>query len=202
MMNEPALALVAIPAETLAPDTLSEDLSLVRQIAISLSRRLPRHIELAELIALGNLGLVEARRRYDLRRGVPFGAFAAMRIRGAILDGLRREDLASREERARIRRDENAAPAPTEVALDDDLLMRETEPVDERLCRARSAARLRGALATLPERERTVIERHFFAEEPLRSIGESLGVSESRVCQIVGAVVSRLRASIGAEAVG
>jgi len=45
----------------------------------------------------------------------------------------------------------------------------------------------------LSDRERLVLTRHFFREEPLKVIGEHLGVTESRVCQIVGAAVTRLR---------
>jgi RNA polymerase sigma factor FliA len=58
---------------------------------------------------------------------------------------------------------------------------------------------LRRVLAELPARERHVLERHFFDEKPLRGVGEELGVTESRVCQIVGAAVDRMRRALGME---
>jgi RNA polymerase sigma factor for flagellar operon FliA len=174
------------------PSEAESDMVLVRQIAGALVRRLPAHVELNELIALGALGVVEARRRYDGQRGVPFAAFAAMRIRGAMLDGLRSEDLVSRSERSRIRAGECSA-SMTEVELQDELTESRQEAVDERLARLGEIAELRRLLPKLPEREQLVLQRHFFEELPLKVIGEQLGVTESRVCQIVSAAVSRLR---------
>ncbi len=184
------------PANDVGPSTdpLVDELTLVRQLAGALVRRLPPHIELDELIALGNLGLVEARRRFDASRGVPFAAFAALRIRGAMLDGLRAEDLISRDERSRVRRDEQATPSAVRVELDADLDHSDgVLPADELLERRQLLAALKAALPKLPARDREVVERHFLDEQPLRVIAERLGVTESRVCQIAGAAVARLR---------
>ncbi len=188
----PAAQPATTPPSDHQPDEQASDLALVKQIAGALVKRLPAHVELSELVALGNLGLCEARRRYDGRRGVPFAAFAAMRIRGAMLDGLRQEDLVSRSERGRIRAGECSASI-SQVELDDNDTFSQNEAVDERLARMSEIAELRRMLPQLPERERTVLQRHFFEELPLKVIGEELGVTESRVCQIVSAAVSRLR---------
>jgi RNA polymerase sigma factor FliA len=182
----------SIPELPAQPSDAESDMVLVRQIAGALVRRLPAHVELNELIALGALGVVEARRRYDGQRGVPFAAFAAMRIRGAMLDGLRSEDLVSRSERSRIRAGECSA-SMTEVELQDEMTESQHEAVDERLARLGEIAELRRMLPKLSEREQLVLQRHFFEELPLKVIGEQLGVTESRVCQIVSAAVSRLR---------
>lgn len=69
---------------------------LVRSIARSISRRLPPHVDFEDLIAAGNLGLVEAATRFDGTRQVRFTSYAEVRIRGAILDHLRAGDWASR----------------------------------------------------------------------------------------------------------
>lgn len=182
------------------PETCPEaDLALVRQIAGQLARRLPSHVELDELVALGNLGLVEARRRYDAGRGVPFPAFAALRIRGAMLDGLRHADPLSRETRARVRREEEAAPVAL-VHLDEAAQISEdAPPADELLGRRRLRQALGRALEKLPPRERFVVQKYFFEEQPLKQVGAELGVTESRVCQIVGGVAQRLRALISEE---
>lgn len=63
---------------------------LVRTIAWKIHRKVSRHIELDDLISYGQVGLVEAARRFDLSRGLEFTTFAYHRVRGAILDGLSR----------------------------------------------------------------------------------------------------------------
>jgi RNA polymerase sigma factor for flagellar operon FliA len=57
--------------------------------------------------------------------------------------------------------------------------------------------RLASAVEALPERERTVITLYYHEELTLREIGEILGLSEGRICQIFGQAVGRLRASFG-----
>jgi RNA polymerase sigma factor FliA len=61
----------------------------VRKIAHKIFRRLPARFDYEELVAFGNLGLVEAAERYDPQRGISFTTFSYYRIRGAIYDGLR-----------------------------------------------------------------------------------------------------------------
>jgi RNA polymerase sigma factor for flagellar operon FliA len=70
---------------------------------------LPAHVELSDLIQDGMCGLIGAARRYNSRRGVPFPLYAKHRIRGAILDGLRRVDPATRDSRSKIKKFEAAA---------------------------------------------------------------------------------------------
>lgn len=60
-------------------------------------------MERADLVSYGLLGLLDAIDRYDRSRGVPFEAYAAIRIRGAVLDGLRSIDWVPRSVRSRIR---------------------------------------------------------------------------------------------------
>lgn len=81
-----------------------DHLSLVRPIATSIRAKIPVHVESEELIQDGICGLVDAARRFDVTRNVPFAAYAKHRIRGAILDGLRRLDPASRDLRAKAKR--------------------------------------------------------------------------------------------------
>ena len=71
---------------------IEEHLPLVRHIVFQVAVHFPRHVDRDELARAGALGLVEAARRYDEARGVPFDRFAAQRIRGAILDAVRAAD--------------------------------------------------------------------------------------------------------------
>lgn len=92
----------------LAQDELTQrieaHLPLVRHIVFQVAVHFPRHVDREDLARAGALGLVEAARRYDEQRGVPFDRFAAQRIRGAILDAVRAADWAPRSVRNLARR--------------------------------------------------------------------------------------------------
>jgi len=83
---------------------IEEHLPLVNHVVFQVAVHFPRHVDRDELARAGALGLVEAARRYDEARGVPFNRFAAQRIRGAIIDGVRAADWAPRSVRALARR--------------------------------------------------------------------------------------------------
>jgi RNA polymerase sigma factor for flagellar operon FliA len=79
-------------------------LPLVRSIVDRLKRRLPQSIEAEELFSVGVTGLVTAARNCRADQGGSFGAYASTRIRGAILDELRRMDWMSRAGRSKAKR--------------------------------------------------------------------------------------------------
>lgn len=83
-------------AESFPDDLVSENLHLVQIIARQLHVRLPGHVEYDDLVQWGHLGLMSAAKRFDGSRGNKFSAFATWRIRGAMLDGLRDQDITSR----------------------------------------------------------------------------------------------------------
>jgi len=64
---------------------------MVRQIAYSVGCGLPPSVSFDDLFSEGLLGLVEAHIRFDPTRGVPFGAYARIRVRGAMLSYVRKE---------------------------------------------------------------------------------------------------------------
>jgi len=70
-------------------DLSEEDLAFVRKVAGGIRKLLPPEVAFDELVSCGTLGMIEARRRFDPKRGVPFHVFAHYRVRGAVYDGLR-----------------------------------------------------------------------------------------------------------------
>lgn len=72
---------------------------LVWKIASRIETEVRGALEAAELVAAGTFGLVEAVRRFRPDLGVPFRGYAAVRIRGAIRDDLRRRDVVTRRTR-------------------------------------------------------------------------------------------------------
>ena len=108
--------------------------SYVYSLAHEIIEELSAQVDLEELIAYGNLGLVEAAERYDPRRGVAFTTFAYYRIRGAIYDGLRKIGWHSRIEHVRVRLavhandlmqtavdDEQASAGNSALSVDDEI---------------------------------------------------------------------------------
>jgi RNA polymerase sigma factor for flagellar operon FliA len=76
---------------------------LVKYVAGRMSSGLPAHVEEADLISYGLLGLIDAIERFDLEREIKFETYAIARIKGAIVDELRAQDWVPRSVRARAR---------------------------------------------------------------------------------------------------
>ncbi len=81
---------------------------LVKYVAGRLGSGLPAHVEEADLVSYGLLGLIGAIERYDPERDIKFETYAMMRIRGAIIDELRALDWVPRSVRSRAREIERA----------------------------------------------------------------------------------------------
>lgn len=79
-------------------------LPLVRRLARGLLARLPANVEVDDLVQAGSLGLLDALARFDAEQGQQFETFASHRIRGSMLDELRRGDWLSRTDRRDQRR--------------------------------------------------------------------------------------------------
>jgi len=82
---------------------LRENLSLVHHVARQLARGLAADADIDELVSAGTMGLMTALEAFDLSRGLAFSTFAVPRIRGAILDELRRQDHVPRSVRRKTR---------------------------------------------------------------------------------------------------
>ena len=207
---------------------------LVKRIAYHLAGRLPASVEVADLIQAGMLGLLEAASNYSAGRGASFETFAGIRIRGAMIDALRKLDWAPRSvhrkarevaaamreielEQGREARDVEVAQRMG-IALQDyhrvvqdaaccqlasldeteavrDVADREPDPFSD-LQGSEFRAALVEAIAELPERERLVMSLYYDDELNLKEIGAVLKVTESRVCQLHGQALLRLRARL------
>ncbi len=82
---------------------LRENHSLVHHVARQLSRALAAPADFDELVSCGTIGLINAIDAFDTSRGLAFSTFAVPRIRGAILDELRRQDHVPRSVRRKTR---------------------------------------------------------------------------------------------------
>jgi RNA polymerase sigma factor for flagellar operon FliA len=85
-------------------ETLRSHLPLVRSVVDRIKSTLPPHVDVDDLYSVGLGGLIHAARKFDPSLGVSFSSFAATRIRGAVLDELRRMDWMSRSLRGKAKK--------------------------------------------------------------------------------------------------
>jgi RNA polymerase sigma factor for flagellar operon FliA len=168
-----------------------------------------------DLIAWGLVGLVQAARRYRGDRGASFGAYAARRVRGQILDALRERDPLTRSARRAFRATQRASEdrggsppgAPTaaasvasppfvEVSLDRIGDVAEVHRASER--RDARWPLVAAALRDLPPLERRVLVLSYGRGLTLREIGDEIGLSESGVCRLRARALARVRSACGA----
>lgn len=220
-------------------DLVTQHVALVKRIAFHLAARLPSNIEIDDLLQSGMIGLLEAASKFDPSRGASFDTYAGIRVRGAMLDEVRKQDWTPRSvhqkhrkvsETARAIEAETgrlaegpAVAARLGVTLDEyhdilrdtaqcrlfsleetleepgygrELPASENATPDQELDQSQFRATLAKAIDKLPEREKLVLSMYYEQEMNLKEIGEVLGVSESRICQIHGQALIHLRAIV------
>lgn len=92
------------PSDDSTDALVTEHLAVVSYQVKALMSRLPAHVHRDDLVSAGHLALVRAAKSYDESTGVPFARWAALRIRGALVDELRSMDWATRQARQRANR--------------------------------------------------------------------------------------------------
>ena len=219
-----------------------ENSGLVKKIAHHMLARLPSHIALDDLIQSGTVGLIEAAYNYDPTKGASFSTYAGIRIRGAILDEIRKGDWAPRsvhqnsrkisqaiaELEARHGRDVSAQEIADymEISLESlNLMMNDTHNCkiisfedlgvtqdvitdashtiskgpEGLVEKGEQKQHLGEIIKTLPEKERLVIALYYDEELNLKEIGQVIGVSESRVSQILSSALHRIQSRVGSS---
>jgi len=102
-MRDGALAAYQEPRGSMER-VIAQHAPLVKRIAHHLLGRLPNTVQLDDLIQSGMIGLLEAAQKYDATKGASFETYAGIRIRGAMLDEMRRGDWAPRSVHRNARR--------------------------------------------------------------------------------------------------
>ena len=136
-----------------------------------------------DLIQEGTVGLIEAAERYDHTRGVAFSLFAVHRIRGRMMDFLRREgqvDVACLEE--------NLEGGSLKENLVDT-----AASVPEQAESHELARHLHQAMARLPDKERAVLEGMYLCREDAAGMADALHVSSSHIYRLQKTGIRRIR---------
>ena len=207
-------------ALTDSPEVLARfraDADLVTIAAKQIARRVGHAVPLEDLQSFGSEGLLQAARSFDASRGVPFRRWANVRIKGAIIDGVRRwghlprrvyrelagieagdhiveaydEEFSSNHAATPDMADERLNTYLTGIATaiavgtmmgapreNIDADGRDVTPEDL-LGNAEFIARVKVIVAALPDRERKLLEQHYFAGQTLDEAAASLGLSKS-----------------------
>lgn len=179
---------------------VEDHLGLARGLAASVWREIGRTADLDDLMAYGQLGLVEAAVHYRPCRNVKFSTFSYYRIRGAIYDGLRALGWApvraqrcweAKNGKATMRcRDadrveiyENLPPRPERhvVSLDDipEIVDGRYGSVEDQLIDGEKTAMVRHAVRALPLQERQLLEACYYREMTITEAAAWLGLSKS-----------------------
>lgn len=207
-------------------DLIVEHLPLVKQVLGRTLAALPNSADKENLEAAGTLGLVEAAWKYDPSRNVKFSTFARKRIYGAVMDELRRncplpQTVLERWGRVRaVLERNNGVIAISEIAdqlgiteeeVEDCIVaIRLTQPESwteasglsanfDQLERAEEAALLADCIMMLSERDRAIVTMYYHDRMFLREIGNTLGLSESRVSRLLATAEIRLQKLVQAK---
>jgi RNA polymerase sigma factor for flagellar operon FliA len=80
-------------------------------------RKLPKNVDIMDLENYGYIGLIDAIKKFDLDRNIKFETYASYRIKGAIIDGIRKQDWLSRTLRSKVKKnnDENSDCGNAEI---------------------------------------------------------------------------------------
>jgi RNA polymerase sigma factor for flagellar operon FliA len=203
---------------------------------------MPNSIDVGDLVQDGVLGLIDAAHRFDEERGIKFETFAERRVRGAMIDALRRDawprgvrrqrrelDAARETLRRELGHEPSLADLAAKVGYDEKRLNRtivrintieSTSPLatGERFAESSLPSvlapaapdapdaiyekteireRVRGAIRSLPWRERKLIGLYYYGEVTMKQIGAEISVNESRVSQLHARAIRRLREALG-----
>lgn len=217
-------------------DQIVRHASLVKRIAYHLLNRLPPTVQIDDLIQAGMVGLLEAASNFDADMGASFETFAGIRIRGSMIDEIRRSDWTPRSVHRKyrsvseaIRKIENetgedAKDADVALALgislgdyhqilidssssriySIDTMEENTQDAaipssseitpEEALSHDEYRKQLTESIRQLPEKEQLVMSLYYDDELNFREIGEILDVTESRICQLHGQALLRVKA--------
>lgn len=221
---------------SLRNEIVLRNMGLVRSCAMSLRNMYIKYGDVDDVINEGVIALMDAIESYDPLKGAKFETYASLRIRGAIIDFIRKQDRVPRQVRKFARSLDkansmlynlyNRAPTTAELAeqmgMDEEKLLRcmseascavtlsfeellyednFDEPsgpstTDQRLMRDELRRVVAQAVDELKEKERQVVTLYYYRNMKYSDIAKSLGISESRVCQIHTKAVLALKAKL------
>jgi len=216
-------------------DQIVRHAPLVKRIAYHLLNRMPPTVQIDDLIQAGMVGLLEAASNFNANMGASFETFAGIRIRGSMIDEIRRSDWTPRSVHRKyrsvteaIRKIENETgedARDADVALALGISLSEYHQIlidssssriysiesleessqnsaipgssdktpEESFSRDEYQRQLVESIRQLPDKEELIMSLYYDDELNFREIGEILEVTESRICQLHGQALLRIK---------
>jgi len=184
---------------------------MVHGLANRLRRELSLRGDLEDLIAFGFGGLLEARHRFDPGRGVRFQTFAYHRVRGAMLDGVRKMSQLPRRAHERLQAAAEPTPTAAPTALDRAFTRMSAlsagtvlqgrfgdESPEAVLLKNESVTRLLQALPSLSPRQRVLVRGFYFDGRSIDAMAQELGISKSWASRLHTNALRALREALDA----
>ena len=196
------------PSSEIREQIILEYAPLVKVVAGRLSMYLGYNVEYDDLVGYGIFGLIDAIDKYDAGKDVKFETYASLRIRGSILDQIRKiafeigiteEELSAWQSQLKI----------TNIVSLNEYVEQGSEPVmdahgnshfiqpEEKIQENELKKVLKETLGLLTEKERRVIELYYYEELTLKEISRVLGVTESRISQLHTKALLKMRKKMG-----
>ncbi len=198
----------------------------VKTIVHKIYCTLPNAVESSELESYANLGLMDAMEKFDYKRGIKFETYASIRVRGAIMDGIRKQDWlprSLRNEEKKLQKEQEQASGNGSLkknhanyvlmSLDDpqfsqnnNFNKQEYQNIEEESLlintpdfadKVENKICIKTAVKALNRQERKVIYLYYFKGRTFKEIGAMMSVTESRVSQIHKKSLKKLKNSMG-----
>ena len=214
------------PTQEMRAQIIIEYAPLVKIVAGRLSMYLGGNVEYEDLVSYGVFGLIDAIDKFDTNKDVKFETYASLRIRGSILDQIRKMDWIPRTVRQRQRKideaiksleartgktptDEMLALKVTNVVSLNEFVESGNEPVmdakgnfrfaqpEEVIAETELKQMLKDAMQLLTEKEQKVILLYYYEDLTLKEISRVLEVSESRISQLHTKALQKMKKKMG-----
>ena len=174
-------------------------LDLVHSIAARMIHDYRQHSDYEEIVSFGTMGLVDAAIGFDSGRGIRFETYAAIRVRGAIIDAMRKRDWMPRNVRKRYEQIEQFSTEwrathgrpPTDAQIAKGLGIRESGVARARRCWLQRGfvsiewAQEYGGCCVVEQDDHMIPEKALLNKEELSALGKALGMLPERQRQII-----------------
>ena len=212
---------------------------LVKYLASRIMLGKTKYMEYEDLVGYGIIGLLDAINRYDSTKGMKFSSYATLRIKGTMIDEIRKKRPISKGAMDKLAKYNEAVetlqnnflrePTLEEICNYMDLNLQEVSQIEnyinymsvislesiiyseddvtvmetledknlispeDSLKKKKKIEILAKAIDKLKEKDKLVLNLYYYEKLTLKEIGEVLGVSESRVCQLHSRAIRNLR---------